>query len=52
VTRPRVSEAGNLRTRTFRFIKRFVAKARPKATTAGSHSGIAETARLTATRKE
>lgn len=52
VTRPSVSDAGSFRTNTCRFTRRFVAKARPKATTAGNHSGIADTARLTATKKE
>ncbi len=52
VTRQRVSEAGSLRMRTFLLTSLFVANARPRATTAGRPSGIADTARLTATRKE
>lgn len=52
VTLHSVSEAGSFRTRTLRFTRRFVAKAKPRATTAGNHSGIAETARLTATKNE
>ncbi len=52
VTRQSVSDAGSFRTRTFLFTSLFVAKAKPSATTAGKPSGIADTARLTATRKE
>ena len=52
VTRQSVSEAGSFRMRTFFLTSLFVANARPRATTAGSPSGMAETAKLTATRKE
>lgn len=52
VTRPSVSDAGNLRMRTFLFMRRWVAKESQRATTAGNHSGIAETAKLTATKNE
>ncbi len=50
VTDPSVSTAGSLRTRAFRRAIRRAPRARATVTTAGSPSGIAATARLTATR--